>query len=251
MRSLLGRSKHFDFRALAKRGMTRLTGSLCHMSLPPLPLCAFAKTGGSLVVRTTARDDGHLMHALVVVGRRTRGERRSLGKRGRIERLGRHQLDVGSGDPTRRVTQPLLDPGRTSVYHAAPNAEQKRLIEGTVEVNEAIIAALQPGATPREVGVIADATATRLGLPIPETGSHLYGHGMSTFWSGPVIPGASASHVEDDSYWNIDEPFYAGQLFTAEAFFEEPGVGLSGIEDVVIIWEDRVERVTTTPTIFW
>ena len=144
-----------------------------------------------------------------------------------------------------------LDPGRTSVYHATPNAEQKRLIEGTVEVNEAIIAALQPGATPREVGVIADATATRLGLPIPEAGGHLYGHGMSTFWSGPVIPGASASHVEDDSYWNIDEPFYAGQLFTAEAFFEEPGVGLSGIEDVVIIWEDRVERVTTTPTIFW
>ena len=79
----------------------------------------------------------------------------------------------------------------------------------------------------------------------------LYGHGMSTFWSGPVIPGAHTTEVESDDFWNIDEPFYNGQVFTVEAFFSEPGVGLAGIEDILIIWEDGIEWITDSPKTFW
>jgi Xaa-Pro dipeptidase len=144
-----------------------------------------------------------------------------------------------------------LDPGRTSVCGARPTHAQRRLVEGTVDVCEEVIRSYRPGVTPREVGVLADNMARRLGLTIPEAGGHLYGHGMSTFWSGPVVPGEQVGHVEDDPFWNIDEPFYNGQLFTAEAFFEEPGVGLAGIEEIVIIWEDGVERLTNSPKTFW
>jgi Xaa-Pro dipeptidase len=144
-----------------------------------------------------------------------------------------------------------LDPGRTSVYGATPTSDQKHLIESTVEVCERVADALKPGATPREVGVIADRTAEKLGLEVGTDVTVLYGHGMSTFWSGPVIPGANTARVEADSFWNIDEPFYDGQLFTVEAFFSEPGVGLAGIEDILIIWDDGIEWLTDTPKTFW
>lgn len=144
-----------------------------------------------------------------------------------------------------------LDPGRTSVYEAKPTGPQRRLIEGTVEVNEHIIESLRPGRTPRQVGRLAVQAARDRGLDVTETGAPVFGHGMSTFWLGPVIPGENVDHLEEDGFYNIDEPFYNGQLFTAEAFFEEPGVGLAGIEDIVIIWDDGVERLTSTPKTFW
>ena len=163
------------------------------------------------------------------------------------------------GDMVRAWVVPViegywLDPGRTSVFNADPNAAQRRLIEGTVEINERIIGMLRPGATPREVGRLADQAAREMGLGdvAGEGDGRVYGHGMSTFWAGPVIPGENVSeNIEKDTFFNIDEPFYDGQLFTAEAFFAEPGVGVAGIEDIVIIWEDGAERVTTTPLTFW
>jgi Xaa-Pro aminopeptidase len=45
--------------------------------------------------------------------------------------------------------------------------------------------------------------------------------------------------------------FTTASCSTAEAFFEEPGVGLAGIEEIVIIWEDGVERLTNSPKTFW
>lgn len=160
------------------------------------------------------------------------------------------------GDMVRAWVVPViegywLDPGRTSVYGARPNDAQRRLIERTVEVNERIIAALEPGTTPRQVGRLAVQAARDLGLDVMESGAPVFGHGMSTFWLGPVIPGEQTDHLESDGFYNIDEPFYNGQLFTAEAFFEEEGVGLAGIEDIVIIWDDGVERLTDTPATFW
>jgi Xaa-Pro dipeptidase len=144
-----------------------------------------------------------------------------------------------------------LDPGRTSVCGLDPTPDQRRLIEDAAGVTEDIIDALRPGRTPRELGLVGDRSVEQRGYRLEEQGGGVYGHGMSTFWAGPLIPSDRNAPAEPHPFWNVDEPFYSGQLYTAEAFLYEEGVGNAGFEEILIIWDDRVERVTTTPMLFW
>jgi Xaa-Pro aminopeptidase len=160
------------------------------------------------------------------------------------------------GDVVRAWVVPViegywLDPGRTSVCGLDPTPAQRRLIEDAAGVTEDVLAALRPGATPREVGLVGDASVRRRGYPLEEQGGGVYGHGMSTFWAGPLIPSEGNAPEEPHPFWRLDEPFHDGQLYTAEAFLHVEGVGNAGFEEILIIHEDGVERVTTTPMLFW
>lgn len=146
-----------------------------------------------------------------------------------------------------------LDPGRTSVS-GTPSPAQRKLIEDTVAITEGIMDVVRPGATPRQAGIVGDELAAKHGYGDDMGGAlwDLYGHGLSTFWNGPIIPSHGAASFEDDGcYWNVDKPFHAGQVFTVETFFREPGVGTATFEEVFIIQEDGLERLTTTPMLFW
>jgi Xaa-Pro aminopeptidase len=145
-----------------------------------------------------------------------------------------------------------LDPGRSAVC-GDPSPEQRKLIEDTVRVTEAIIDEVRPGKTPRAAGIVGDDMAEELGYT-DKGGAlwNLFGHGLSTFWNGPIIPSHGAKDFVDDRlYWNVDEPFHAGQVYTVETFFNQAGVGTATFEEIFIIQEDGLERLTTTPMLFW
>jgi Xaa-Pro aminopeptidase len=146
-----------------------------------------------------------------------------------------------------------LDPGRSAVCGNKPTGPQRELIENTVEIVEAIMGAVRPGVTPRDVGIVGDDLAEKYGYT--DMGGalwNLYGHGLSTYFQGPIIPSHGARDFRDDgSYWNVDKPFHAGQVYTVETFFREEGVGTATFEEVFIIGEDGLEHLSKTPLIFW
>ena len=142
-----------------------------------------------------------------------------------------------------------LAPGSTSVAGLRPTPEQRRLIEDTVGTIEDFMAVTRAGKTPREIGRLCDAAVTKRGYSVDQNGA-LYGHGYSTFWTGPVIP-AGEYDPGRDPFWNIDEPLLNGDLMTAENFLYEPGVGNVGFEEPLIVWDDRVERLTDATKVYW
>lgn len=147
-----------------------------------------------------------------------------------------------------------IDPGRSAVHGNNPTAGQRKLIEDTAELTEHLIAACKPGATPREVGILGDRFSAERGYGGDMGGAiwDIYGHSLSTFWLGPFVPSHGAESFEDDKgLWNVDRPFHDGQVYTIEAFLEEDGVGMASFEEVFIIWENGIERLTTTPMLFW
>lgn len=147
-----------------------------------------------------------------------------------------------------------LDPGRSAVCGSKPSPERRKLIEDTVELLDAIIAEIRPGRTPRQAGVVGDQVASRLGYGLDSGAGiwEIYGHGLGTFGIGPVIPAHGAKDFKDDTgWWNVDEPFFGGQIYTAEVFVQEPGVGTATFEEILLVRDGDAERLTQTPLLFW
>jgi Xaa-Pro aminopeptidase len=146
-----------------------------------------------------------------------------------------------------------LDPGRSSVC-GTPSPERKRLVESGAALTQTVMDAIKPGVTPREVGAAGDAFVKQLGYSDDKGGAiwDLYGHSISTFWLGPNIPAFGAHADEGDpGWWNVDRPFHEGQVYTAETFTRDPGVGTATFEEVFIVHESGLEVLSTTPMVFW
>jgi|HubBroStandDraft_1064217.scaffolds.fasta_scaffold55596_2 Xaa-Pro dipeptidase len=142
-----------------------------------------------------------------------------------------------------------LDPGRSSVCGLQPSAGQRRLLEDAAQLTTEIAAAIRPGRTPRELGALGDRLVRDRGY---QADPGCYGHGLATFWLGPVIPAGSALPAdENDSFFGLDVPFHEGQIITSEVFLRDPGAGLAAFEDIFIVGADKNELLTTTPLIFW
>ncbi len=152
-----------------------------------------------------------------------------------------------------------LDPGRTAVCGGRSTKDQRRILEGSAEVCKAIINAIRPGVTPRQLGVIGAKAGARwedkdLGVAL---GLGIFGHQMGTFYGPDIIPagdpgdlveeGASANERMFKEFERIDEPYEPGMLIAVEAFMSHPGVGMSGLEDHVIVTSDGCELITKTP----
>lgn len=155
----------------------------------------------------------------------------------------------GTGSPCSRGS----NIGTTAVCGRKPSSAQKKLIEDTVGAMDAIMDTVRPGVTPRQAGIVGDEYAAKHGYD--DSGGalwDLFGHGLSTFWNGPIIPSHGAKDFKDDRlYWNVDEPFHENQVYTVECFFREEGLGTATFEEIFIIKEDGLERLSQTPMIFW
>lgn len=142
-----------------------------------------------------------------------------------------------------------IDPGRTSVCGGKPRADQKKLIEDCAGLVDSLVRAFRVGTTARELGVVGDALTEELGYSSDLGGAiwHVYGHGLSTFWLGPVIP----AHGSYALARHLDEPYHEGQVCTVEVFLHTPGVGTATFEQIFILGSDGVEMLSTTPMLFW
>ncbi|MGH7930106.1 MAG: M24 family metallopeptidase, partial [Candidatus Binatia bacterium] len=118
-----------------------------------------------------------------------------------------------------------LDPGRTAICGNQPTAAQKALIDATVEIVDRIVDAAVPGRTLQEVGVIGAEVAKKICAADHELGSHLFGHGLSTNFSGQTIPVG-----DQPPSWDLpttDLPIAPGMVLASEAFLTHPGIGLA------------------------
>jgi Xaa-Pro dipeptidase len=147
-----------------------------------------------------------------------------------------------------------IDPGRATV-RGEPSRAQKLIIEAGVELTEHLIAGVKAGVTPRDIGIIGDEYTRKLGFTEDMGGAiwDLYGHGLGTFWLAPIIPAHGAkTFANNPGFHNVDKPFHQGQIFTVETFVREPGLGTATFEEVFIVQNDGVERLTNqTPMLFW
>ncbi len=147
-----------------------------------------------------------------------------------------------------------LDPGRTAVCGGKPSPQQKKLVEDSVEMVNAVVAGIRPGVSGRELGKIGDRVVEKLGyaedIHLASTWE-LYGHSVSTYWLPPMIPAFGEVSEARRVGWHVDDPFHVGQVASIEFFIQKPGVGTATIEHLVIVQESGVEHLDTTPMLFW
>jgi Xaa-Pro aminopeptidase len=149
-----------------------------------------------------------------------------------------------------------IDPGRTAVCGNDPTPAQRKLIEDGVALTGAIVDAVRPGTTPREVGALGDRVTRELGYDFDVGGAiwPIYGHGLGLYFASPKLPahGVAETIGDDKLQWNIDTEFFDGEVYAVETFLTAPEVvGMVGMEDVFIVRADGPEILTTTPKVFW
>jgi Xaa-Pro aminopeptidase len=148
-----------------------------------------------------------------------------------------------------------IDPGRTAVCGRNPTPAQRKLIEDSVTLTHAIVHAVRPGATPRQVGREGDRVTRELGYDYEVGGAiwDIYGHGLGTYFASPKLPAhGNETMVDDGLQWNIDTEFFDGEVYAVETFLTDPGVvGMVGMEEVFVVRSDGPELLTTTPVVFW
>jgi len=144
-----------------------------------------------------------------------------------------------------------LDPGRTVICGNKPDRAQRSLLEGAVEIVDAVVAATKPGVTPRQLGVLGGELARKHGyFDYPQLKVPLLGHGLATNFIPYVIP-IGAGEEDTDGSLRYDEPLQAGMVMSAEIFLTHPGVGTAGFEQNLIVTEQGPELLTKTPMLCW
>jgi Xaa-Pro aminopeptidase len=169
---------------------------------------------------------------------------------------GYHTTPPVAGDVVRAwIMGPILrgywlDPGRSLISGNRPTVGQRALLEGAVEIVDAVAAAMRPGITPRQLGVLGGAIARKHGyFDYPQLKVPLLGHGLSTNFIPYLIPIGAG---EDDPSGDLryDAPLEAGMVMAAEVFLTHPGVGTAGFEQNLIVTDDGPELLTRTPMLF-
>lgn len=143
-----------------------------------------------------------------------------------------------------------LDPGRTAICGRVATAEKTALVEGAAAIVDAIVAAIRPGVTSRELGVVGDAVARQVGYYDYAQRLPLFGHRLGTFFVPYVIPVGSPTEADPDDKLKLDEPLRTGMVVAAEAFLTHDGVGTAGFEQNLIVTEGGSELLTRTPMLF-
>ncbi len=143
-----------------------------------------------------------------------------------------------------------MDPGRSLICGKQPTAEQRALLEGAVEVVEAVAAAMRPGVTPRQLGVLGGAIARKHGyFDHPQLKVPLLGHGLGTNFIPYMIP-IGEGEADPGGALHYDSPLTAGMVMAAEIFLTHPGVGTAGFEQNLIVTESGPELLDRTPMLF-
>ena len=173
-----------------------------------------------------------------------------------MDLYGYHTTPPAAGDVVRAwIMGPIfqgywLDPGRSLICGNQPTGEQRALLEGAVEVVDAVVAAMRPGVTPRQLGVLGGAIARKHGyFDHPQLKVPLLGHGLGTNFIPYVIP-IGEGEPDTDGALHYDVPLAAGMVMAAEIFLTHPGVGTAGFEQNLIVTDGGPELLTRTPMLF-
>jgi Xaa-Pro dipeptidase len=143
-----------------------------------------------------------------------------------------------------------MDPGRSLICGNQPTKPQRALLEGAVEVVDAIVAGMRPGITPRQLGVLGGAIARKHGyFDHPQLKIPLLGHGLGTNFIPYVIP-IGEGEADTEGALHYDVPLEAGMVMAAEIFLTHPGVGTAGFEQNLIVTDAGPELLTRTPMLF-
>ena len=111
-------------------------------------------------------------------------------------------------------------------------------------------AAMRPGITPRQLGVLGGAIARKHGyFDHPQLKVPLLGHGLGTNFIPYVIP-IGEGEADPDGALHYDVPLEAGMVMAAEIFLTHPGVGTAGFEQNLIVTTGAPELLTRTPMLF-
>ena len=144
-----------------------------------------------------------------------------------------------------------LDPGRTGICGNRPTSAQKALLEGTVEIVDALVAAIVPGTTAGAVGARGAEVAREVGFfDSPQGGIPLFGHGLGTSFPPYLIPVGDVE-VGPIGLRTLTKPIQPGMVLAAEAFLTHSGVGTAGFERNFIVTETGAELLDKTPMLFW
>jgi Xaa-Pro aminopeptidase len=143
-----------------------------------------------------------------------------------------------------------LDPGRSAVCGGKPTSAQRALLEGAVEVVEALVSAMKPGVTPRELGMLGARVARKHGyFDYPQLRVPLLGHGLGTNFIPHMIP-IGEGEPDPTGVLRYDVSLKPGMVMAAEIFLTHLGVGTAGFEQNVIVTKHGTELLTTTPMLF-
>jgi Xaa-Pro dipeptidase len=138
-----------------------------------------------------------------------------------------------------------LDPGRAAVCGNKPTPEQRKLLEASAEIIQAMAGMIKPGVHSQDVGAMADKMMEDAGNELDADLWDLYGHGVGKdFFLDPVIPRLGAMPEYTGTY-------EAGMAVTVEMFLLHKGVGWGTFEHTGLVTDDGWEPLDRTPLIFW
>ena len=137
-----------------------------------------------------------------------------------------------------------LGPGRTVVCGSPPTSAQRALLEANAEAVDAMVAAIRPGITVRELVAIGDRHTEAFGGETSQLARQwpLYGHGNGLFFEAPTI----SIRVGNDADFVLRE----NMVIRIEVFFSKAGVGDAGFENNVIVTGNGAELLSRTPMLF-
>ena len=128
------------------------------------------------------------------------------------------------------------DLSRTTFVGGRPTSAQEEVLDGAIASIRAGIAVLRPGVLASEVFRAVQGVLDERGIDV---GYPIHGHSFGLGWEGPwITPGQ-------------DVPIEAGMAIAVETMAGRPGVGSVKFEENVLVHEDRVELLTTTPEKPW
>jgi Xaa-Pro aminopeptidase len=137
-----------------------------------------------------------------------------------------------------------LGPGRTVVCGSRATPDQQELLEANVSAVNAVIAAIRPGITVRQLVDIGDRYVAQFGGELSELSKQwpLYGHGNGLFFEAPTI----STRVGNDAEFRLE----VNMVVSIEMFFKRDGVGEAGFENSVIVTHSGSELLTRTPMLW-
>lgn len=135
-------------------------------------------------------------------------------------------LDVGC-----EVDGYISDVGRTFPVNGTFTAIQREKLLVSTRAADAIIAAVRPGVTLRELTSVAYAAIPDEEEPHMQTGS-FFGHHIGLSAGDPAL---------------MDEPLAPGMVFTVEPWYYNHDIGIAVfVEDVILVTEDGAEILTAS-----
>ena len=136
-----------------------------------------------------------------------------------------------------------FDPGRTAVVGNRPIPQQRALIEGCASIVDKLCEAIRPGRSYLEIAEYGDHLVAELGSDSGGAAAQypFYGHPNGLYFETPPYLSTVHDHLDAVIEPNI--------VLGVEAFVAHKGVGTAGFEQNVIVGEDRLEILTTTPMI--